>query len=208
MKKWMILFMAVLLCGMSVSALAEDTQLYSHPTEGYSISVPAQWLCVDKSNLDALIAAYEKGEMTFTGTNANTLREIKAQVEGIDCAVLINPHANNIVITKEKVGVELTIEQFVALVVPMLRSQLQQQLPGLEFTSEGDMVTLGENKFAMLAGRYSIDDRDTTLEMLYYLDGADLYTLTLTPSFIADQDIVNAFYGEVVAACRTFTVAQ
>mgnify|MGYP003306620546 CR=1 FL=1 len=101
MKKMFALIMALVMCLLCASAMAQETQTYTHPVQGYSIQVPADWLCVDKTNVQQYIDAYEKGEMSFTGTNAMTLEELKPQLETADCAVLINPYANNVVIVKE-----------------------------------------------------------------------------------------------------------
>lgn len=208
MKKLTALMMALLLCVACVSAVAEGTQLYTHPTQGYSISVPAEWLCLDKTNMDSLIAAYENGEMTFTGTNAETLKQLKPQVESTDCAVLINPYANNVVLVKENMGMELTNDQFVSMLIPMFRTQLVNQMPTLEFTSEGEVITAGENEFIVLSGTYQINGITASVDMLFCLDGSDLYTLSLTTTSLFGEEVLNTFYEEVFAACATFAIAK
>jgi len=208
MKKLTALMMALLLCVACVSAMAEGTQLYTHPTQGYSISVPAEWLCLDKTNLDSLIAAYENGEMTFTGTNAETLKQLKPQVESTDCAVLINPYANNVVLVKENMGMELTNDQFVSMLIPMFRTQLVKQMPTLEFTSEGEVIAAGENEFIVLSGTYQINGITASVDMLFCLDGSDLYTLSLTTTSLFGEEVLNTFYEEVFAACATFAIAK
>lgn len=208
MKKLTALMMALLLCVACVSAMAEGTQLYTHPTQGYSISVPAEWLCLDKTNMDSLIAAYENGEMTFTGTNAETLKQLKPQVESTDCAVLINPLANNVVLVKENMGMELTNDQFVSMLIPMFRTQLVKQMPTLEFTSEGEVIAAGENEFIVLSGTYQINGITASVDMLFCLDGSDLYTLSLTTTSLFGEEALNTFYEEVFAACATFAIAK
>ena len=208
MKKLTALMMALLLCVACVSAMAEGTQLYTHPTQGYSISVPAEWLCLDKTNMDSLIAAYENGEMTFTGTNAETLKQLKPQVEATDCAVLINPLANNVVLVKENMGMELTNDQFVSMLIPMFRTQLVNQMPTLEFTSEGEVIAAGENEFIVLSGTYQINGITASVDMLFCLDGSDLYTLSLTTTSLFGEEALNTFYEEVFAACATFAIAK
>ena len=208
MKKLTALMMALLLCVACVSAMAEGTQLYTHPTQGYSISVPAEWLCLDKNNVDSLIAAYENGEMTFTGTNAETLKQLKPQVESTDCAVLINPLANNVVLVKENMGMELTNDQFVSMLIPMFRTQLVKQMPTLEFTSEGEVIAAGENEFIVLSGTYQINGITASVDMLFCLDGSDLYTLSLTTTSLFGEEALNTFYEEVFAACATFAIAK
>lgn len=210
MKKTMVLLMVFALCVMCVPAMAEEAgvQTYTHPTQGYSISVPSDWLCVDKNNVQAYIDAYEAGEMTFSGTNAMTLESLKTQLYTTDCAVLINPQANNIVIVKEDVGVALTSKQFVSLMIPTLKQQLSMQIPSIQFTSEGDIVPFGENEFILLAAEYSLNGFAANVDMLFYVDGSNLYTINLTTTPFFGQDAVNQFYADVQAACATFTIAK
>ena len=211
MKKMMALLMALCLMVMGVPAMAEDaaqTQLYTNTEMGFSIVVPAQWLVVDKDNIDTYIAAYENGEMTFTGTNAETLKQLKPQVEATDCAVLINPYANNVVLVKENMGMELTNDQFVSMLIPMFRTQLVKQMPTLEFTSEGEVIAAGENEFIVLSGTYQINGITASVDMLFCLDGSDLYTLSLTTTSLFGEEALNTFYEEVFAACATFAIAK
>ena len=158
--------------------------------------------------MDSLIAAYENGEMTFTGTNAETLKQLKPQVEATDCAVLINPYANNVVLVKENMGMELTNDQFVSMLIPMFRTQLVKQMPTLEFTSEGEVIAAGENEFIVLSGTYQINGITASVDMLFCLDGSDLYTLSLTTTSLFGEEVLNTFYEEVFAACATFAIAK
>lgn len=208
MKKMFALIMALVMCLLCASAMAQETQTYTHPVQGYSIQVPADWLCVDKTNVQQYIDAYEKGEMSFTGTNAMTLEELKPQLETADCAVLINPYANNVVIVKENMGMAFTEDLFVSMVIPMLKSQLANQMPTIEFTAEGEKVAFGEKEFILLAAEYSLNGVSASVDMLFYLDDTDLYTINLTTTSVFGRDAVNDFYADVQAACATFTIAQ
>lgn len=210
MKKCTALLLALLLSLLCTGAFAEaapvEDALYTHPTQGYSLLVPEGWLMVDETNIDTLITAYEQGEMTFTGTNAQTLQQLKQQILQTGCAVLINQHANNVVIVKEDMGVEMTNEQFVTLMVPMLKTQLQQQMPTIEFTNEGELLHMGENTFIILSGSYSMNGITAAVDMLFLLQGTSLYTVNLTATSLFGQEVVNAFYEEVFNMLPSFTV--
>lgn len=210
MKKMMAMMLAVVLCVLCLPVTAEEnaTQVYTHPTQGYSITVPASWLCVDNTNLQDYITAYENGEMTFTGTNAQTLQALQAQIAGTDCAVLINEYANNIVIVRENAGIALTKEMFISMLIPALKQQLTAQVPSIQFNAEGEVLTLGENEFIVLAGAYQMNGITASVDMLFYLDGTDLYTINLTTTSLFGPDITNTFYAAVQEACATFTVAK
>lgn len=210
MKKAMAFVMALVMSMLCASVMAEDVekQVYTCPAKSYTITVPGDWLCVDKTNVDAYIEAYEKGEMTFSGTNAMTLEGLKPQIVSADCAVLINPYANNVVIVKEAIGLTLTNDTFVSMMIPLLKQQLTSQIPAIEFTAEGERLSLGDKEFVLLAAEYSLNGITASVDMLFYLDGSALYTLSLTTTPLFGQDVVNAFYADVQEACATFQVLE
>ena len=208
MKKILALLLVLVLCAACIPAMAEGTQTYTHPTHGYSIEVPAEWLCVDKNNVQGYIEAFENGEMTFTGTNAMTLEALKPQLETSDCAVLINPYANNVVIVKENMVMAFTQDLFVSMVIPMLKKQLSTQMPSIQFTAEGEILTLGDKDFILLAGEYSLNGIAAAVDMLFYLDGEDLYTINLTTTSVFGQDVMNDFYADVQEAFATFRIIK
>lgn len=208
MKKTLILLMAMLLCVLCLPVQAEGIQTYVHPNQGYSIDVPAEWLCVDKTNVQDYIAASEAGELAFTGTNKDTLLTLVPQLESTDCTVMINPYANNIVVVKENMGAEFTTEQFVAMLIPMLKQQLENQMPTIQFTAEGDVLPLGDKEFILLSGVYSMNNLPISVDMLFYLHGKDLFTVNLTTTGLFGQEVTDAFYQEALTACGTLTVGE
>lgn len=211
MKKMMALLMALCLMVMGVPAMAEDaaqTQLYTNTEMGFSIAVPAQWLVVDKDNIDTYIAAYENGEMTFTGTNADVLNELKPQFAGANMAVAISPYANNLVLTVADMGIELTEELFVSLMIPQFKQQIVLQMPTIEFTQEGEPLTLGENEFISLSGVCNLNGLSASVDQLFLLKGTKLYVANLTTVDMLGEEILNAFYTDVLAAMATFAVAE
>lgn len=211
MKKCFALLLVLALCLMSLPGLAEDaaaTQTYTHPTQGYSISVPASWLCVDQTNVQDLIAAFQNGELSFSGTDAATLESQAPQLEATNCAIMISEHANNMVLVQENMGIELTKEQFVALMIPMLQQQLRAQFPTIQFNETAEVQTFGENEFIIMPASYQIYGLDVSVDMLFYLDGSTLYTISMTVMPLFGQDVKDAFYANVLEACATFAIAK
>ena len=208
MKKTIALLLALLLCVLSVSAMAEEKQVYTHPTKGYSITVPAQWLCVDISNIQQYITAYQNGEMTFTGTNAETLSNLLMQIQSQDCAILIDSSSNNVTITDVDMGIALDHKTFAALMIPQFKSQLSAQFPSMEFTCEGEILTFVDNTFVMLSGIYSMSNIPIEMTQLYYIDDTSLYVITTTAILLYDQALLQAFYEDAFAACSTLTIAE
>lgn len=205
MKKMTALLLALLLAVMCIPAMAEETQVYTHPTQGFSITLPADWLVVDNTNVDAYIAAYENGEMTFAGTNAQTLTQLKAQTAVQDCAIAINENSNNLVMMGADLGVELTNEQFVQTLIPSFKQQIAATMPGLEFTSEGEIVTLGENEFIFLSAEMDLGGAKMYADQVFMLDGTMMYLINVTATDVYGAEAKNAFYAQLQTVLTTFT---
>ena len=137
MKKLLAIIFALML--FAVPALAET---YTHPTQGFSVECPEGWLAVDAANIDAHIAAYENGEITFTGTNKDTLTQLKPQIAAQDMVILIDPLGNNIIIYGANIGMAFTMEIFQAAMTPTLLQRIQASAPGITFVDEGSIVEM------------------------------------------------------------------
>lgn len=211
MKKITAFFLALLLSLMGTGVLAEalpaEEEGYTHPARGYSFHVPEGWLMVDKTNIETYIAAYEQGEMAFTGTNAQTLQQLLPRVQQLDCVVLIDPFANNAVFVTESLGTLQTNEQFTLLMMPMLKSQLSKSMPGMEFTSEGELLKFGENEFISLCGTYQMNGLSVSLDQLYILEGTLAHCISLTVTNLFGQQAADAFYTEISNVLASFALA-
>lgn len=204
MKKAMSLLLALMLCVLCLPSLAEDTQVYTHPTWGFSITVPADWFCVDKTTIRDSLEASKKGELSSRTASPETLEALLPQIESTDCAVLADPYGNNIVIVREDVGIAITNEEFVELMIPALKSQLSAQIPTIQFAAEGEIVPIGDKNFINLSAEYDLGGVTAIVDMLFYLEGTYMYTLNLTATEMFGADAKNDFYQAVFDACGTF----
>lgn len=206
MKKRMALLLAALLSLSAGCTLAEE-ELYTHPTHGYSFTVPDGWLVVDAKNIEEHMDAYENGVMFFTGTNTQSLKNMQPQVLQLDCAILLDPHSNSAIFITENMGTPQTNEKVASQLIPLLKARFQQRYPGIEFTSEGDILTLGENEWIILAGTYSKDGMTFSLDQLYLVDGTLIHCISLTVSNHASPKEASHFYSEVITTLTSCTLA-
>ena len=73
MKKTAAMLLALLLFALPVLGQAAKLKEYTHPTYGYSLQHPSDWLVVDAENIDGYIAAYENGTLRHGAADAETL---------------------------------------------------------------------------------------------------------------------------------------
>lgn len=207
LKKVLAFLVAMVLALACMPALAE-TQQYTHPAMGYTLSAPAEWLIVDQYNVDKYIDAYNRGEMDFTGTNALTLNNLKGEVAATDCVVLMDPYANNVVVVGNDLGMTVNAEIFAAYLIPVLKEELKAQMPAITFMNEGEILSLGGKDFVLLSAYYVRNGITSTVEQMYYLEGSMMYVLNVTSTYIGGEDVINAFNEEVIKIAESFATAQ
>lgn len=188
MKKLLALVFALMLFAMP--ALAE---IYTQPEVGYTVECPEGWLAVDNTTIDAYISAYETGAMTFTGTNADTLQQIKAQLTFPGSMIMIDPYANNVVITAADMGMEFTMEMFHAAMAPMMREQFVAQIPDITFVDEGSILEMNGRKYMTIVGTYEAFGTTVGVQQIYYLEGSTMYIFNVTVSAIAGEEYLLNF---------------
>lgn len=206
MKKGVVLLLAALLIFSGSCAFAQENR-YTHPTHGYSFTMPDDWLAVDSKNIENHIAAYEKGVLLFPGTDAASLKNMLSQVLQLDCTILLDPHANNAIFVTENTGVPQTSEQVISQLIPLLKARFQQRYPDITFTACGDILTLGENDFIALSGTYSKDGMTFFLDQLYLVDGTQLHCISLTISSRSSQTEADRFYSEIINVLASCSLA-
>lgn len=208
MKKFLALMMALVLLLSCTTALAQETQAYTHPNQGYSFQAPANWLVVDSTNIQTYIDAFRNGEMAFKGTDATTLEGQLAQILSTDCVVVIDEYANNVVINGTDMGMEVTTDLFLTVFVPLLKSQLTEQIPSIQFVTDGEVVKYGENEFILLKAQYDMQGVAINVEQLYYIQGTVMYVANLTVIPLYEDAILDAFYAGVETMMASYAVAQ
>lgn len=208
MKKLLAILLSLLLSLSCLTAMAEEaapeTQVYTHPRMGFSVTLPAQWMVVDMDNVQSLIDGYNAGEVTYSGSNALTLTQVAPQLASTDGVMVIDPASNNVMLTGADIGIALTNELFVALMIPMLQSEIETQVPGIEFTSVGEIITYGENQFITLSADYEMMGIPMAIDQLYLLDGSIMYVINITAHSVFGEEIQDAFYTQVLDMLGTF----
>lgn len=211
MKKAIAALLVLLLMLPGSCACAEnmptEENLYTHPTKGYTFFVPEGWLIVDAENIEDCISACETGEITSSAVNAQVLNSMMPQIRQLDCAMLFDPYGNNAVFVTESLGNLWSNEQFIALMIPTLKAQFTRQHPDIEFTSEGDLLPLGENEFITLTGTYHLNGGIFSLDQLYIIDKTRVHCISLTVSSHAIPEEANLFFTEMVDILSSFSIS-
>ncbi|MBQ4074827.1 MAG: hypothetical protein IJD39_06465 [Clostridia bacterium] len=191
-----------------VPALAEDTLTYTHPTHGYSLEYPAAWLAVDATNIDQYIELFNNNEISFTGTNAPTLTNMKDQIVGQDIVVLVDPHANNLLVVCADMGMELTNEMFQMVMVPMVVESVKAQAPGIEITADGTIQEMGDRSFIAVGGNVNISGIPAEIMQMYYLEGTMMYCFTVTLTGAFGAEAAEQFAMEAAEVMFSFTTGK
>lgn len=210
MKKTLAVLLILVLTLLGPCACAEDIPAeenrYIHPTKGYTFPVPEGWLVVDAENIDGCMDALGKGELVFPALDAPTLNDMKPRFQQLDCAMLFDPHGNNAVFVTESLGNLWTSEQFAATMIPALKAQFTQQHPDIEFTSEGEILPMGENEFITLSGTYHLNGAIFSLDQLYTIDKTRVHCISLTVNDHASPENINLFFREIVSVLTAFSI--
>lgn len=194
MKRALAFLLALVLCAACIPAMAETAQTYTHPTHGYSFEVPASWLCVDKTNVQDYINAMMTGEMAFTGIDGMTLTQLKPQLELADMVFFICSANNNVTFRKVDFGMELTMEQFTANLLPQLNQATLNAIPGAVLNDAGSQITLGDKTFVTTVTYYEILGTSVAADALYYVEGTAMYELIITSRDTGNAAERTAFY--------------
>lgn len=210
MKKMTALVLALVLSILCVPALAEDAavQDYTNTELGFTVTLPGDWLVVDRENVDAYIAAYEKGEMTFTGTNAPTLQQLKPLFAAQNMAIAISPNAYNVTLSSADLGIALTNEQFIEMLIPVFKEQIASSMPGMQIVTDGEVLPLGDNEFIFLSGELDMNVMTAYADQMFLLKGTKMYLVNVTSTNVFGEEMQNAFYAQLMDIIASFTVLE
>lgn len=169
MKK-LLAMVLVLVFALSLTASAEFTYgNYTHPTQGYSIVYPQEWLLMDNETIVSLInnpsMAQEFSHIDFGA--------YIQQIQSSDMAMFMNENGDNFNVTSVYIGAPFTADQLVEYLMPDLVEQFKSIMPSIEMLVSGDTAVFGDTEFAyvlytyegMIGAQYCICESGT----LYYL---------------------------------------
>ncbi len=180
MKK--VLSVLLVLCMLlPVAALAESVD-YTHEGEpAYSLTLPADWVVISKETADSLLS------LGLEALGDDQLAQYATLAQQMDMVYILSADGSkNINVIAQQLGVEVEAAQLYELLSAALVAQLQQQLPGISFISEGEVVTLGENEMVRML--YSAEIGGQPMSFSQYLVPCGEYMLTVTATVGGTMD--------------------
>lgn len=178
MKKFLALLAAALL--LSTSALAAEYQPYINDSDGYQVSLPADWAIIDQKNVDELIASMTDGSLSIEGMDASVLQQYKAQMEAMDMMVCMGAAGNNLNIVYQALPMTLDNDALIASVLPTTIEQLKSMFADYQLLAGPMVYPVGDREFVAMVATYSVNGLTMISNQAYYLDGAKLYNFTIT----------------------------
>ena len=213
MKKTAAMLLALLLFALPVLGQAAKLKEYTHPTYGYSLQHPSDWLVVDAENIDGYIAAYENGTLRHGAADAETLSMLAPDIHEMDMTMLMDTFGNWIQMNYYSLGYTMTIHQFSILVLPQILREIKNYpyYAEAEFLTDGEIVTYGENTFALLAVELK-DGQGLSIseDILFLLDGDCIFEIHLNAHALFSPIQKEQFYSQTrrLLASLAFPSAQ
>lgn len=185
---WM-LCVSLLACAQGV--LAEESAVeystYTNETQGYSIDYPSNWTLLSKGTINSVMQMVTDGKIP--GVDSTMFEAYKAQIEGLDMAMMLAADGTNINVVGQDLGIEVTNELFAQMVLPTVLDQYPAMFPGIELVDKGSAVTAGEHEFMRIAGSLEMLGVKSQIEQYYTCKGKTMYVLTFTqPEASATED--------------------
>jgi len=214
MKKMLAMLLALLLFAMPVLGQGAGKWMrYTHPTFGFSLQYPSDWLAVDAGNIDEYIAAYQAGTMRHGAADAETLSMLAPDIHEMDMTMLMDTFGNWIQMNYYSLGYTMTIHQFSTLVLPQILREMKDYpyYAEAEFLTDGEIVTYGENTFALLAVELK-DGQGLSIseDILFLLDGDCIFEIHLNAHALFSPIQKEQFYSQTrrLLASLAFPLAQ
>lgn len=186
MKRKGSLLLALLLCvsllacaqGVLAEEAAVEYSTYTNETQGYSIDYPSNWTLLSRGTIDNLMQVLTSGSVP--GIDATAFEAYKTQIEGLDAAMMLAADGANLSVIGQDLGLEVTNELFIQMILPTMLEQFPVMYPGIELVDEGSTVTAGEREFVKIAGSLEMMGSKAQVEQYYACIGKTLYILTFT----------------------------
>lgn len=204
MKKVLALVLAVFLCLQCVPTLAAGTVHYEDPDGKFSASVPAEWLCLNKHNIQNYITAMIDGTFSFPGIEATMLSALRTQIEMANMHFFICNVNNNMTIRCVDFGAPVTEQQFAANMLPQINQNVKASIPGIQYEDEGSVKMFGDKRFVATLAYYNVYGVPVVVDALYYLEGTKMYEITISSRTSDDPAEQGMFYEQVMNFIESF----
>lgn len=178
MRRIFSLALTMILVCSCISSPAEEEEYvsYTHPSLGYSFDLPSAWKAVDESNL-------QSGDPVL-------LRPLtepeKTDIAEKNAAVFEGPDGYRLTVTKEELGMKMTAELFMSMMMPHLMTEMEALIDEIIFPDYSSVYyTEDDRAFCYLTAVYSLDGKMHTLNRYFYPENESMYVF----SFVANQDL-------------------
>ena len=158
MKKLLAALLALMMLLCCLPALAEEESTYTaytHPRLGYTVEYPTEFVVLDADTLPLMLQMV--GQMGLEGLDAATIQALEPQITSTDMVMFLDAYTGaNMNIAAAAVGMAITNELFLAMVMPTMHAQYEASFSNVTFYDKGSIVTFGENNFVQLVLNYDM----------------------------------------------------
>lgn len=210
MKKLLAVLLALMMMLCCLPALAEEEApytAYTHPRLGYTVEYPTEFVVLDADTLPLMLQMV--GQMGLEGLDAATIQALEPQITSTDMVMFLDAYTGaNMNIAAADVGMAITNELFLAMVMPTMLAQYEASFSNVTFYDKGSIAAFGENNFVQLVLNYDMAGMNNNFAQFFYLDGTVMYTIGYTISSAVDADTLAAMDEVVVHLLSTFATAK
>lgn len=180
MRKIAALMLALILTLSTLPALADSTYYkeHRHPTQGYTVEYPAQWLALDSRTVSSYISGAVDAGTEFQGLLAS-LDEVAAQIKAQEMVMFMRSDGTNINVIALNVGARLKISDLKAM-LPALHTQYEAIYANPSFLDEGSAVCIDDKDMLCIAMEYTLNGVRQRCYQLLVPQGTRLFYFTLT----------------------------
>ena len=198
MKKLFAVVLAMMLALGCISALAEDAAPYTtyvHPTLGYTLEYPSNWLAIDTESLPVMMEMAK--QMGTDGIDLSMLGNLEEQIVSANMTMFLDVTTGaNFTIGAQDLGMPIDTNSFVTMMMPMLKMQYEQMFAGCTFIEDEPIVAIGDTEYCYLPMAYELNGQTTCLEQFYLVSGTVMYIIsgTYSEALMTDELMENMGY--------------
>jgi len=198
MKRMAALILAAMLCCLCFSAQgAEKLVSYTHPTCGYTLRRPPEWLLVDAANVDGYIEAYQSGALKHGAADAEYLTQMAPILHADDSVVMLDLNGNYLQLICYPISVKMTLEQFMWTVLPGVLEEMKAYYPDGEYLTDGEIVDYGDNRYALLSVNFKDEDGMPYCEdWLFLLEAGYIMEVYICAQELINPQRTKEFYAQ------------
>lgn len=164
---------------------------YTHADHGYGMSIPEDWLVIDRESIITILDQVEKDEFTFADPRMPAQWAARLKDHNIMMAIKTGGMANINVVT-EPAGAEEDIHSL----APFYKKAVQNNFSAyddVEFQDSGSIICIGETEFLRVSARLKSNSIPMHISQYIACKNGTVYCITLTCNASAfTTDIMEA----------------